>query len=181
MYLYPVFHYGVLGYTSYLSIYCLYSYSTTNIMLNCLFIDVIFCKYCTTWSLYDFKLLLIYIIYNLIGWSLKVVSLLNPEMLNCWWHAFGLFLNPLFCLWSEHCCICIDIQDWKGNCFCFFNFTLELILMDPYPRSQKLVYRVTVSYTLKAYIQSNASLMLLVVWVSFCELNTKLRNWWIHV
>lgn len=120
MYLYPVFHYGVLGYISYLSIYCLYSYSTTNIMLNCLFIDVIFCKYCTTWSLYDFKLLLIYIIYNLIGWSLKVVSLLNPEMLNCWWHALELFLNPLCCLWAEQCFLCVDIHDWKDNCFCFF-------------------------------------------------------------
>lgn len=35
--------------------------------------------------------------------------------------------------------------------------------MDPYPRSQKLVNRVTVSYTLKAHVQSDASLMFLVV------------------
>lgn len=35
--------------------------------------------------------------------------------------------------------------------------------MDPYPRSQKLMNRVTVSYTLKAYVQSNAFLMLFVV------------------
>lgn len=35
--------------------------------------------------------------------------------------------------------------------------------MDPYPRSQKLMNRVTVSYTLKANVQSDASLMLLVV------------------
>lgn len=35
--------------------------------------------------------------------------------------------------------------------------------MGPYPRSQKLMNRVTVSYTLKAYVQSDVSLTLLVV------------------